>query len=316
MYSLFLCVAWISGSYAAEVEKLGNWIVITGDIDSGDFSKFTSIFSTAVAAGSKTEDFPTGVALYSNGGKTLEALNIGRGIRKMRLRTTGPTSKLGNKSLSFCPPGLGGSNEQTYFDSSTGKGSLSCVCNSACALIWSAGILRNGKAGFHRPHFPKVSIDNFDSFEANSRRARQMVEHYMVEMDIPEATVVATAKSGKNELYHIDARDGFARTPTFDNLAVEECGWIGDVTSIEAKLRHLEEDEALFNSHSNGKDKILDVFGSLAACHVSLQERLAQIAVSKLRTFVEELERGNRDINGEALEKKIQSYLASPIIAD
>ena len=299
-------------AWSAEFKQFGSWIVITGTIENGDFEKFANLIERNMARAKEQRTDITAVALYSRGGAAIEATKIGRAIRKLRLRTTGPTSEIGNRSLVYCPPGLGGSSNQSFYNPDTGEGSKQCACESACALIWSAGILRNGRVGFHRPHFAKVTIDKVDVLETNERQAWQIVEQYMTDMDLPESVMVSTATTGPDSLHYIDARQELSRTPTFKNLSNSECSVLGDFSQVEAELKQFENITKSSKADTNRLSEVLAVYGEFAACHVKTQEQLAFAARDHLDSVIEAA-RQDAGHSKKPVSEIIHQFLLSPV---
>jgi hypothetical protein len=113
-----LLMATVTPCHAAQITVKGNNILITGDIKYSDFYNFE--------AATKPIYQPMTVHLHSRGGSILDAIAIGRVIRR--------------------------EGWVTYTEN---------YCNSACALIWMSGVKRfkakGALIGFHRA---RVSVED------------------------------------------------------------------------------------------------------------------------------------------------------------
>ena len=132
---LLLALLFITtGASAAEIRKVTppdyphiNSILIEGLIESGDFLKFKQALTS--------QPSPDKVILWSAGGDALEAMKIGRLIRKLRMETEAPVIfRLKDSDKVFCEMPLEGIKLE--------QEDPNCSCLSACFLIYAAGIDR------------------------------------------------------------------------------------------------------------------------------------------------------------------------------
>jgi len=116
------------------------------------------------------------VHLDSNGGDGLEAMKIGRLIRKLHLSTSAPLT-WGDDTL-VCP---------NYIEKKKNAPDA-CVCYSSCFLIWAGGVSRHGNSiSVHRPYFSKEYFKGLSAEEAKKkyRDLSNGVKNYLIDMDIP-----------------------------------------------------------------------------------------------------------------------------------
>ena len=191
-------------------------LLIQGDIERGDLIKFKNELD-------RFSLVPSVINLNSNGGSLLEAIEIGKLIRHLRLDTSAPT-KFGDDST-ICW------REWSRIEVRT---SGACTCASSCALIWMGGVNRTGDTiVIHRPYFDKeisksLSLEDY-SIEYQS--VKDAIGHYLDELgldcrlDVTHYTEY-TMKSFNEELnkcgievtnYHIQWGEIYARCANITN---------------------------------------------------------------------------------------------------
>ena len=156
-------------SWSADISLLDSpanqQIVITGDIDIGDYEKFLNIVLEGGIEHST-------VYLASRGGNALEAMKIGRVIRNLRFEVEVPQ----------------------YFEEIGGYckykpiAEQNCVCGSACVLIYLAGFHRYGNyLGIHRTFLSHSTLKEMNMEEAAqvSRNISETLDTYLGDMGAP-----------------------------------------------------------------------------------------------------------------------------------
>jgi len=286
VFALILMLVQTEKSFSAKIWQDEQWIFVVGEIENGDFRKFSEVFYGSLGLQSEQREPAVGAALYSSGGAVVEATKIGKAIRKLRLRTTGPIPYQGDNNVLVCPPGLDELEETTIHNLSEGTGSTACTCASACALIWSAGILRNGNAGFHRPRFPAVTIENFDTFEANSQKATKLVKRYMRRMDIPDSIILQFDRISDNRLIWVSEFDRLNFIPVFRTLVKTECAQFGDLDLMENELLKLRQLSSMTPLQNHRLSTITLIQKQIASCYIELQEQLAARAREKFKSHL------------------------------
>lgn len=162
-------------------------IFITGEIKKGDDATFRDL----------TIKFPNAiVALESNGGALLPALEIGRLIR-LRGYTTFVTD-----------------------DS---------VCVSSCALIWIAGPRRvlseTGAVGFHASYLDEGGV------KVEKGAANALVGHYLSQLNLPEKAVVFATLAAPTQVAWLDASNKLSAGIDFETYVpeLEEASVVAEV---------------------------------------------------------------------------------------
>ena len=163
-------------------------IWISGEIVQGDADKFGAAVRGAGA-------YLQGVLLSSPGGSPQEAMKIGQLISTRALSTHAPATIAGEGVLRF--------------GKALCKGD-SCICASACFLIWAAGTEKSGdKLGIHRPiyEFGQRKPDTAAGVYWKSTMMPRMLSlsgslrAYLVELSVPERFINRITQSRTSELY-------------------------------------------------------------------------------------------------------------------
>lgn len=170
-FVLILCAALTSQAvFAADIRpaktsrgKALAGIMIEGEIEKGDYVKFTNAFIDNPGRNGS-------VYLYSPGGDFSEALKIGRLIHTLKLTTWAPLSI--EKELPL--------NEV--------RDPSNRVCASSCFFMFAAGAQRFGEIiGIHRPYLPRETYKSFSMEEAGQahNEVEEIVKAYLKEIDVP-----------------------------------------------------------------------------------------------------------------------------------
>lgn len=233
-------------------------ILIEGMIEKGDAKKFSSLVWTKLFGERGPNTFP--VILRSPGGSVYEAMEIGNLIRRLMLGTLAPISDVQNRPLCL---------ELEAFP----ERRASCVCASACFLIYAAGAPRNaGYVLLHRPFVDqrdnaRLSLDSSTKLMATTQKD---VSDYLARMEIPREyveTMFSTPSNMGVPIEHSAMRDRIAgypsaiqewlmakcRTTTYgQNIAAIEAGILGgggdkffNEWSRQDKARNACEEDAL-----------------------------------------------------------------------
>lgn len=147
-----------------KVEELNNGtalIFVRGEIETGDETRFRRL----------SVSFPTAiVALDSNGGKLIPAIEIGKIVRLAGYATIVADD---------------------------------FVCSSSCALIWLAGSPRYletaGKVGFHASY-----RDNDGRFEETGV-GNAIIGHYLSLLNLPQSAVIFATSASPNDITWLDS---------------------------------------------------------------------------------------------------------------
>jgi hypothetical protein len=146
-------------------------ILIEGDIKKGDYAKLHELIKNS-RGGREV------IYLASKGGDVLEAIKIGRLIRKFNISTEAP----------FYMPEI----EPPFPILLAKVKKENLVCASSCFFILAAGTSRTGGIiGIHRPFFTEESYLDFSGKDAInlSLKIKELLKEYLVEMNLPTSFV-------------------------------------------------------------------------------------------------------------------------------
>jgi hypothetical protein len=176
---------------------------LRGPIVNGDYKKVEKLIE---------DSWPrlATISLESEGGSVREALQIGRILRKFLVTTDVPANRcMVDVSGALVPSGLSVPPNPDVD---------SCVCASACALVWFGGVERMGTVGLHRPKITDPDFANLPPAEAMTvyRKILADIETYLTEMEVPHALVDKIAETGSSDIDWITARDSHAERPGWE----------------------------------------------------------------------------------------------------
>ncbi|MBU4314179.1 MAG: hypothetical protein KJ821_05250 [Actinobacteria bacterium] len=160
--------------------------------------------------------------LRSYGGDVIEAMKIGRLIRKNCFVTVSPhfvKSPYGgmvNIDLNW-PEEL-----------KTGAEDANCTCNSSCFLLWAAGVNKSGnRIGIHRPYFSKDYFAGLTAIEAKNKYKKMSneVKDYLLEMDVPKNIIEKMFQTTSSSIYFLDINtiDSMRWAPFFEEWVIANC---------------------------------------------------------------------------------------------
>jgi len=216
-------------------------ILIYGDIEKGDAQKFKNLVQNI-----KQENCLVGkVSLLSHGGDVFEAMQIGSLIRKNLISTEAPLahqwvtkplfigcSSLCDSFINIKPCLLKNRDRETTEP-------RICGCNSACFLIWSAGVERMGNGlGLHRPYFSKDYFQGLSAKEAEEKydELSNDVREYLISMDIPAHIIDEMFSHNSEDIYYLvrSYEEDYTETgfnisalkfvPFFEEWIISKCG--------------------------------------------------------------------------------------------
>lgn len=191
---------------AFEVDDDCATVRITGQIQRGDFDEFEKGIKEC-----KTQNRYIGrVFLQSAGGDVLESVKIGRLVRELKTQTLAPLR--GYNSFDFIPCNYG----------------QPCTCNSACFLIWAAGVRRWGNAlGLHRPTFKKEYFAGLTADQAKMKydMMSDEVRKYLQDMGIPNSVIETIWKIPSGEIKFLSKKsaESLEKVAWFDEWVSASC---------------------------------------------------------------------------------------------
>jgi hypothetical protein len=191
-------------------------VVVEGDIVPGDYEKLRNIIgSYGPDAGSS--HLPVG--LFSKGGDPVEAMRMGRLVRRLKMVTETPPE-------SMCPIARDPSN---------------CVCASACFLVFVGGVDHELTSNIflHRPYLTPGAMRAVtpNQQEAAQKQIMTSVREYLAEMEVPPKLTDIMMSISSTESHRLTWQEmhdsGFkGRIATVDEVIASRCAPMGDNDSM------------------------------------------------------------------------------------
>lgn len=259
--ALIVAVAWcVTGAAsrlrAAEILVSDGNLVIVGEIERGDEEKLRNLILEQL----KQKKRPKALHVYSAGGNLQAAMEIGRHVYTLQLRTVAPrlTSRAGTAdarqsksdqrecdipgNVGQGQAGVSASSRTLTFDPRSGVGDGRCVCASACFFIWAAGMERIGDAILiHRPSFEPKEFATVSLTEARSlyNRLLPMADKYLREMGIPESLSTRALSIGSDRAEYLTTEElsRLRKSTAYEELIIARCGGIARRPTIDGLLQ-------------------------------------------------------------------------------
>ena len=215
-------------------------ILIKGDIQIGDSQKFLKTMQEI-----KQQNCTIGiVSIISNGGDVIEAIDIGSNIRKNLITTQAPSDGHFSDGSSL-PPSCRSISNSNFSEMDKWEKmppqDYPCDCNSACFLIWAAGVVRIGTSlGLHRPYFSKEYFQGLPAAEVEEKykKLSSLVRTYLSSMDIPNDIIDEMFSHSSEDIYYLYLRGtegnmqqfikGLRYSPFFQELLIAKCPRLTD----------------------------------------------------------------------------------------
>jgi hypothetical protein len=172
------------------------------------------------------------IFLASPGGDLIEAMKMGRLIRKLRLRTEVPSD--------LPPP------DREKAEATLKNPKASFVCASACFFIFVAGIDRDRWffapiLGIHRPYLSEADLKKLSGNQAiaSAVQLRTLVEDYLKEMGVPTKYAELMFSIPKDQVRFIKESDfesdleGYI--PELRDWLDAKCNNLTDIEKVESK---------------------------------------------------------------------------------
>lgn len=251
---VFLTTFLSVGCSAANVVEVARGIAIDGTIVPGDYQKFENILLKRKAAKNPVRV----VGLASNGGDIRTALQIGRLIRLNWIVT-------GTKGIE-----MNGTRMCNEDDGSPRlmEGGPSCTCDSACFLVWVAGVERSSYGtilGLHRPYFGSALAGALSDPDVGVafQKVTSDVRDYLREMNVPDHYFDIMMNKSSVEIYRLSEEEvkPLYYSPLAEEAIIKTCGtvWDKDPVWLKAWSEMFERSYAkLTTSRSPTLDKLLD----------------------------------------------------------
>jgi hypothetical protein len=211
-------------------------VILEGKIETGDYDKLLKIIDEYC---SNYQICEFGIYLASPGGNLIEAMKIGRLVRKLRLET---------HVSSDLPPPYRQKSEAILKDAKANY-----MCASACFFIFVAGIDRERDTfspllGIHRPYLSDVDLKRLSGNQvmASAGQMRTVVEDYLKEMGVPAKYAGLMFSIPKDQVRFID-EDDFKSD--FEGYIPELRDW------LDAKCNNLTDIEKVASKGIEGKKR-------------------------------------------------------------
>jgi len=176
------------------------WLQIIGRIDEGDDLKFKDLLVNAINRGEQITD----VATFSQGGRALPAIKIGRYIRTMHLRTVAPYLVPVVRRHICYVSATTGPTTMLEFDPLSNRGDARCSCAAECFLIWAAGSRRSaGAVQLHRLILQGEEDTKSSSKTTKHTNIEKVIDAYLREMGVPDATIMRMHSISAEELAYL-----------------------------------------------------------------------------------------------------------------
>ena len=225
-------------------------IIIEGKIEAGDHDKLLKLIEQEANDYARISG---GIFLASSGGNLMEAIRIGRLVRKLRLDT----------HVSSDVPA-------EYENRRVGKQPLSDpkanrICASACFFIFVAGVDRERDIyppllGIHRPYFSETDLKQLSGNDAlsSASQIRKLVDEYLKEMGVPAKYSDLMFSIPKDQVRMI-GDDDFKRD--FEGYIPELRDWLdaqcNNLTDVEKVVSNkIERKKALREKLSQDEERI------------------------------------------------------------
>jgi hypothetical protein len=265
---LTLTVIWAADVELARDEFAGEYpdvLIFEGEIEPGDFRK---ILLKLHRNFNRYKEVRT-IYLNSQGGSLKESVFIGKLVKALRLKTAirSPEDK----------------------------------CNSACALIWMAGVERTWnihefedelpKIGLHRPYHHLRTKDAYEKytdedFELVHKMGTEMHNWFLSQNDVPKYLIEKSLNTPSIDIYYLSKEDFFKLGPVQDfweEYIIQKCNFSTTLEICATFNRCGNLSGGFKNLSKTGLSKLLVI----NKCH----EDLKSIAIEKLAdvTFVQKL---------------------------
>jgi hypothetical protein len=193
-------------------------LLLKGALRSGDSEIFLKVLSVH-------HPFVRTVLLWSPGGSVVEAMKIGRMVRKNMLKTWAPTELDANGLGHLYDPTSDPLSRNTR-DLCDGEG---CNCASACFLIWASGIERYGSAlGLHRPTTNSTDFTDLPPDRGSSayREILSGVEQFLLEMEVPQRFIDKMTGTASNNVSWLiwEDQESLQEVSSISELLLASCG--------------------------------------------------------------------------------------------
>lgn len=156
----------------------------------------------------------------------VEAMKIGRMVRKNMLETEAPSNLLEANGLGSLADPTSDPLGVSFRYLCDGEG---CNCASACFLIWTSGIERHGNAlGLHRPTINSTDFTDLPPDRGSSayREILSGIEQFLLEMEVPQRFIDKMTGTASNNVSWLTWEDeqSLGAVPSISEHLLASCG--------------------------------------------------------------------------------------------
>ena len=273
-----------------ETLRLGAEVILEGKIEKGAYDKLLRLIDEHC----NKNDCIDSIFLASPGGDLVEAMKIGRLVRKLRLETHVPSDvpPVPSELLSPDRQKIEALRKRAEADLKDYKAILkdakaNFMCTSACFFIFVAGIDRQGNIwppvlGIHRPYLSETDLKALTGNQviAAAGQIRTVVENYLKEMSVPAKYADLMFSIPKEQVRVID-RDDFKSD--FEGYIPELRDWLdakcNNLTDIEKVVsKGIEEKksrkEKLTETEERTRLMLANKYGQQGTCEAQVMSNL------------------------------------------
>jgi hypothetical protein len=217
-------------------EHLG-YINIIGKIEPQDGLEFRKVAQGLIARGNTIHQ----VILCTQGGNVQAAKDIGNQIKLLRASTKGP-NHFANEApgdVQCWPMGPFATPLVLRKNTQTRTGDQNADCASACFLIWSSGLTRDGNyIGVHRFYFDPLWYGALSAEAAKAQYDQEMVgfKQFLLDRDVPISIIEKLFATDAASMYYLNQGELklMQTVPYLEEFNRAQCGELRDRSEFDA----------------------------------------------------------------------------------
>ncbi|MGJ0532287.1 hypothetical protein [Methylocystis sp.] len=217
-------------------EHLG-YINLVGKIERNDGLEFRKVAQSLIARGNTIHQ----VILCTSGGDVEAAMDIGNQIKVLQASTVGPNqfANAPQGEIQCWPKTQYGSPVILKYNALSQQGDQNANCASACFLIWSSGVTRDGNyIGVHRFYFNASIYRNLSPLDAKKlyESAMDRYRQFLVERNVPTSIIEKTFVTESISMYYLntDELKLMQSVPYLEEFYRARCGELRDIKEFDA----------------------------------------------------------------------------------
>lgn len=216
-------------------EHLG-YINIIGKIEPQDGLEFRKAAQGLIARGNTIHQ----VILCTQGGNVQAAKDIGNQVKLLGASTKGPNHFVNTPpgEVECWPLGPFATPIVLRKNTQTRTGDQNADCASACFLIWSSGLTRDGNyIGVHRFYFDPTMYGALSVQEAKAQYDREMAgfKQFLLDRDVPISIIEKLFATDSVSMYYLNQGELklMQSVPYLEELYRARCGELRDIKSFD-----------------------------------------------------------------------------------